>query len=340
MNLKDQTFQICKLVQKLPERQSIKNLLLSLMYAKIEEGENERKKSDYGYIAKNYKKQFLGYLYVDELIVSKGKSIPGVKLSSLNDEEMKLIKQGHIFIKKIIGGCLDVLNKIVPKISYVIDPYSDFKITDDFNNIEEINVGKEYIDTFNQCFQELKIIKNFEESVKQLPSMSQYSPEQLRQELNNFDKLIRDSFFQESANLSNDVLKLMDRGKDGKNFKKFLISLIYLKSILLNLSQLLFQSFYDDKIFSYNIENTIKVENSSTSYRGSCIELFSTELIGGDAGNIVFIDLSFENFQINNIYYIMRSSFNFGRETGSFSNIKALGINEDLSYYDYKLLQC
>jgi hypothetical protein len=66
MNIKTETYNICKEIKKIELRNQVKDLINELNKSSEQDRGTDNDRSYYGYVARNQNAQFMGYLLVDE----------------------------------------------------------------------------------------------------------------------------------------------------------------------------------------------------------------------------------------------------------------------------------
>lgn len=124
-------FNLCKKMPSFSETQTIKDLIYNLSAVIETEEDNPEmlKRSSHGDLASigaHQRIQFLGYLLADESVAEINKKGP-FTVTALNNGERKTIEGAHNTIRLFLDACMDELKTKYPKMSIIVDPYSQYR---------------------------------------------------------------------------------------------------------------------------------------------------------------------------------------------------------------------
>jgi hypothetical protein len=336
MSIKTVIFDICKEISKTPERKEIEELLRDLSISK--EGENPvSHRGTISYMSRRFMKQFLGFLHFNTVISNNAKNVSPKNISPLTEKEAILLEKGHNLILYIHKLFFDVVDDIIPDLSLYLNIYN-FDYSKHLASAEQINVSDDLISNLTKEINTSAVVELINKIKCELDISTIQDKELFKIDIKNINKELSDSLANKvTANLSQ-YLNFMNHDSKTYNVKKLIYSLIYLRSTITTLSQLIYQSFISDKFTVYNFDNIIEIKSHVKNAVGERLEFLSSGAdINSEPNNIVFVDLPFENNSTKGIYFVWTSSFSLGINGPSYSKYLTFSINDDLSYYSHIL---
>lgn len=326
MNIKTETYNICKEIKKIELRNQIKDLINELNKSSEQNRGSDR--SYYGEVARNQNAQFMGYLLVDERREEIEKNRPS-KVPEIELEEKELLKKAHYIIKYLNEKLTHSIVERVPNLKSTLNPYSQFSFQEyslDITHIIEIGTFDNLIEVVSNC----NVIKNID---------------------NTPNKLIQNIPYEKYLGLVLAIIKRIERygvhntPEDFKylNFEedspeyilnKLLFLLMSFRKILENINQLIYQSFFMDKLVVLNDNNIINILENNTHTIGQgltiLIQPIAREILT-NSGDIILVKHNFTN--INKLCVVEGENISFNTELGYQIEFKLRTVDDNLNPY-------
>jgi len=328
MNIKTETYNICKEIKKIELRNQIKDLINELNISSKQNKGASNDRSEYGYIARKQNAQFMGYLIVDEKREEIEKDSPS-KVPEIELEEKELLKKAHYIIKYLNEKLTHSIVERVPNLKLTLNPYSQFSYQEyslDITQIINISTFDSLIEAVSNC----NVIKNID---------------------NTSNKLIQNISSKNYLGLVLAFIKRIERygvhntPEDFKdlNFKedspeyilnKLLFSLMSFRKILENIDQLIYQAFFMDKIVVLNDNNIINILKNNTHMIGQGLTILIQPIareIFANLGDLILVKHNFSN--INKLCVVEGENISINMELGNQIEFKLRTVDDNLNPY-------
>lgn len=328
MNIKTETYNMCKEIKKIELRNRVRGLIdeLNISSKKNKGASNDR--SEYGYIARNQNAQFMGYLLVDEKREEIEKNSPS-KVPEIELEEKELLKKAHYIIKYLNVKLTHSIVERVPHLKSTLNPYSQFsypEFTIDITQIIDISTFDSLIEAVSNC----NVIKNINNTPNKLtqniPSEKYLDPVLAfikkieRYGVHNTPEDFKDLNFREDS--SEYILN------------KLLFSLMSFRKILENINQLIYQAFFMDKLVVLNDNNIINILENNTHMIGQGLTILIQPIgreIFTNSRDIILVRHNFSN--INELCVVEGETISFNIELGNQIEFKLRTVDDNLNPY-------
>lgn len=339
MGFRNEVFQICKKLKKMPETDEIKNLI-KILNIHIEKTDSElieekdcRNRSDFGYVSRRSNNQFYGYLYTDENIESYKAVFPSI--NHLEKKERELISQGHSTIIEFVNGCLDDINKEFPVLHSVINPYSKYKSIGAISEKSLLD-KKEYRKAIDE-FKNTKLYKKLFSS-QLVEIYKKTSLEKMETLLGVLERdIIKKPFDIVPEDIRDFSLRMMKPINDISDLMMAeAIIILALRESLAVACQLLFVAMSGEELIILNNDNIIKIENNKSDHIFKLMTVlvdgiilrYSTDL----PGDILLMDCDpIENYHIHDFGFIMSATISFNNETGQTTKLNFITFDDDIN---------
>jgi len=328
MNIKTETYNICKEIRKIELRNQVKNLIDKLNRSSEQDRSTDIDRSYYGYVARNQNVQFMGYLLVDEKRKEIEKNSPS-KVPEIKLEEKELLKKAHYIIKYLNEKLTHSVLERVPNLKSILNPYSQFSYSEfsmDIKQIIDIGTFDNLIEAVSNC----NVIKNINNTPNKL--IQNNPSEKYLGVVLAFIKKI------ESYGVHNapEGFKNLNFKKDSPEYilNQLLFSLMSFRKILENINQLTYQAFLMDKLVVLNDNNIINILENNTHMIGQgltiLIQPFASEIFTLP-GDLILVRHNFSN--INELCVIEGENISFNMELGNQVEFKLRTVDDNLNPY-------
>lgn len=338
MDIRSAAYNLCKLVKKSPNRQEVKTLIESLNRVPQKDS-NTADRSHFGYIARGYKNQILGYIIVDEdreRIISMKMAPP---LSPLQDSERQILNNIHKQILALNDQCLIPIKEEIPQVLLSVKPYNEYEVRLDSTEPNLTLFSLSDIVDFAKLFHTHPSFLKAKETLSLLPKQipEDRYPNGVLQFIygleNPQDKSV------------NDTLAKIDIGEKLDSPARMTIrhfaSLACIRSSLQTLNQLLFQALLEDQLPKIHENNIIDIEINRSVYEGSKPKIIyqpDNKIDIVSPGELVFIDYSLGNEIIKGLFRVEQMGFKYSKDLGTEVEVVLRDIDENLNPF-YSLLQ-
>jgi len=326
MNIKTETYNICKEIKKIELRNQVKDLINELNKSS---GQNRGIDNDYGYIARNKNAQFMGYLVVDE----KREEIKKNSLSKVSEielEEKKLFKKAHYIIKYLNEKLTHSIVKRVPNLKSTLNPYNQFSYQEfsmDITQIIDISIFDSLIEVVSNC----NVIKNIDNApnklIHNIPSEKYLGPV-----LVFINKIERYGVHNAPEDFKDLNFK---KGTPEYILNKLLFSLMSFRKILENINQLIYQAFLMDTLVVLSDNNIINILENSTHMIGQGLTILIQPTTAREiltiSGDLILIRHNFSN--INELCVVEEENISFDMELGNQIEFKLRTVDDNLNPY-------
>ena len=328
MNIKTETYNICKEIRKIELRNQVKNLIDKLNRSSEQDRSTDIDRSYYGYVARNQNVQFMGYLLVDEKRKEIEKNSPS-KVPEIKLEEKELLKKAHYIIKYLNEKLTHSVVERVPNLKSTLNPYSQFSYSEfsmDIKQIIDIGTFDNLIEAVSNC----NVIKNINNTPNKL--IQNNPSEKYLGVILAFIKKI------ESYGVHNtpEGFKNLNFKKDSPEYilNQLLFSLMSFRKILENINQLTYQAFLMDKLVVLNDNNIINILENNTHMIGQgltiLIQPFASEIFTLP-GDLILVKHNFSN--INELCVVEGENISFNMELGNQVEFKLRTVDDNLNPY-------
>jgi hypothetical protein len=123
LDLRKEIYEFCKKIRLVDECTKIRDVVKSLTLCKEEDINTSRDRSSYGYHARQYSAQFLGFVVLDENRARFDSLLP-TSIPVTENSEIDLLKRIHQKIESLNSVCVAKLVAKHPEFSLALNPYS------------------------------------------------------------------------------------------------------------------------------------------------------------------------------------------------------------------------
>lgn len=327
MNLKDQTYAICKKIVKSEERKQINELLRQFYYIQKEDHHSKHDRSAYREFAEHKNSQLIGYIIADHKKEEIENIYPPFRwCEKLSTDEYELILSTHKFFNDLNLACINSITSQFPELSLVLNHYEKHKIEIPKHTITNQIISNHDVD---------QIVNSFDNYIGVIELISTYN--EIRDELAGKN----DEYF---ANIADKFENQLDKNRaillvkeNTKQFTvvKFLSLLITLRRIIFFMDELLYQSLLHNNLRIINEKNLIQIKNTSKTNYQLIIEIVaqpSRKFVDFGLGLVIFI--TEDQLMIpGELFNIIQSKFSFSQELGKEIELKMVYLDEHLNPY-------
>lgn len=332
MSVRCECFKLCNEIIALPFRKQIYTLLHDLNYGKGPGSINDR--SHFGYLARHYHTQIIGYLLIDRTRNAINATPLMMKVPDLTDDEREILLKAHEIINGTNQNIIEAYFAKLPKYSLSIDPYNIYNMGlghKDISDIIDINI----YDGIISSFADTVAIKNittlpYEQIEKIAATMD------MKGLIGEFTKRIKQSGVHRSPS-DFEELRFMRPKNISEDFsEKIIFNTLSLSAMLTTIDQLIYQSFFNDKMVildENNIINIIEHNNHLVSEGFTILVQPNGFEIGTDVGDIVLMKLSNEYIKVDQLGVVEGVNLKFSQDEGTTLLLKIRMIDDNLDPY-------
>lgn len=339
MNFRSEVFKLCKVIEKKIEAIEIKNLIHDLSVHVEKKSSNGvdadiiPNRSDFGYVSKHSSNQFYGFLYTDEHIESYRELFP--KIEHLEENEKKIIAQGHVTVMALVDGCLHDVKENYPVLYDAINPYSKYKFIKTISE-KSIFCEEEFRNAIN-AFKNSKVYQKLFSS-QIVDVFNDIPQEQMKMLLGVMDRdIIQTPLDVVPEDIRDFSIRILHKVKDVTDVMMAeAVLVLALRESLAAACQLLFVALVGEDLIVLNNDNIISIENhqSNSLYEVMTVLVedilirYSTEL----PGDVLLIDCDpNDNHHIHEFGIVRSATISFNNETGQTSKVSFVTIDEDMN---------
>ena len=262
MSIRDSAFQLAKAVVKSVDRERLRSVLRELLYSK-EDVNNSSNRSHFGYLARQQRLQFFGYLLVDKHRILNPDAGP-LAIPEIEPEERKVLAAAHETLEYLGKECLKSALPLSPEIDALMDPYRGQGYTSG-NHMESIDlVSRNALNRTAQIFSAHPAITTLASSYKKLKELGQpFDFKQYGEMILQLDKeLVNVGPTEIPQNLYS---VLLDRRQNEvlRHFLQVTFSVISIRASLQNLRQTLYQAVLEDKPSVLSRDNVFDISGGN-----------------------------------------------------------------------------
>lgn len=333
MSIKSEAYNLYKLVQQSPNRDKIKALINNLNKVPKNAHGTESDRSNFGYLARQYYKQFLGYLIIDEdreNILKKDLPIP---LPPLQSDERQTLQNLHRELLLLNENCLAPLKNDFPDIFNAINPYSEYQIQIPTGNsdTDTILLSATEITAFSAIFQQHPAFKNLMDTIG---IASQITPEKYHKHIVTIVTNLQNPNDKDIST----TLSKVEFGKEKNSPERILFRHFFASACLRNslavLNQLLFQASFKDKpVLSAN--NIIELRFLQGGYTEKIELLYQSDekISVEDPQTLVFVNYSIGDTNIRDLYQIEQILYEYNQDFGETITASLAKIDDNLTSF-------
>ena len=327
MNIKTETFNICKEIKKIELRNQIKDLINELNKSSKQNIGTDR--SYYGEIARNQNTQFMGYLLVDERREEIEKDRPS-KVPEIELEEKELLKKAHYIIKYLNEKLTHSIVERVPNLKSTLNPYSQFTYQEyslDITQIIDIGIFDNLIEVVNNC----NVIENIDNTPNKLIQNIPYKT-YLGPVLAIIKRIER-----YGVHNTPEDFKYLNFKEDSPEYilNKLLFLLMSFRKILENINQLIYQAFFMDQLVVLDNNNIINILENNTHMIGQGLTILIQPIVAREiftnSGDIILVKHNFSN--INKLCVVEGENISINMELGNQIEFKLRTVDDNLNPY-------
>lgn len=333
-------FSLCKMLSKHPESEKTHKTIHNI--STIVESVNDENKTimrpphgDLGYVGKNHRIQFLGYLLADEAVEEINKIQP-FHATHLELDERMIIEQAHKTVRLFIDLCISDIRNKFPKVSILIDPYSQYKHPKMMDNIQSFLSEDDYL----ECVESFKAGRVYQKVVKNdaLKFLEIVDDDALRQIATIQRKQFADDLKSISKETENYFRKIQTNA--GIEDVEFLMTYsIYCQALRYSLeiaAQMIFEAMMGENLAVMDNDNIINLtshENNIVYEKiGVLIQGVLPGIVGGSIGSLALLVCDpTENSHLKEFGMIVSLTVSYKNEFGSTSKITIVTVDDELN---------
>ena len=337
-NYRSQIFKLCKIIDEKDFSKRIRSILFDFskpININDASASPSNDRSLFAQIARGNNSDFLGYLLLDDSIISKDLPIK-IDVLGLSDDESMVFNAGHRTIMRFIELCLEEISHKSTKLAKMIHPYNLYKSANIDMNVSSVISDEEFkpvVDEFKKTSIYKKILSTNYDGLINI-----VNEEELYKLIYLTNKEIDISLVKSPTDT---IQKISDNLRvNNINPQEFLtlyvIMICTLRNILSLSCKVLFNSFCGDNLLVLNNDNIISIKNSCTNCLCKYYSVLSQNMIllnSAEAVNGIVLfdcDLS-EQIHMHEFGMVVSYSFNFEKDFGSTSRYSFVLINEEMN---------
>lgn len=321
MSILNDTYKICNSIRSLAQRSDIQELINSLNYVSQT---NDR--SHFGYMARGLHAQFFGYLLVDsqrEQMNSSG--MPAI--AELHKEERALLLEVH---QLIVNLCNEILGDIPELYKKAVLPYSQFTWM------------PEAVSTNLYIEEDLKVRLRRSMSIHSSIQSLLQVPSSIRESLP-FEELLKGCLVflnqlqgagVDSSPKDIESNRFLNKSSAEYFVTKLFFSLVGIRVTLMNICQLVYQSFLHDKLFTLGEDNIFDIKGvSHFSSEGFIVECQPNGVGASDVGSLVLMQDIYKQESKLKLCVVEGETMSFSSELGSSTIFRLRAVDEELNSF-------
>ena len=330
MNIKQACYKLSKEIWELDYRPEIKSIIHSMNFIPKDSTEEQRQYSNYAYIAKHQKAQFMGYLIVDykKDLLSQD---PTFTFKGLPENILTIIKKCNYILQYINEQCIEDIIATHPCLKKTLTIYSLFDYPEYYYNINDL------IDT-NKLAPLILAFKN-SHIVKSISSLDTDGINKIPEDVFlNIILELRERILQSGVNnIPEDFREIIVNNNPDPTaiLGHIFLRILSVREMIYNILNILYQAFLTDNLVLLNENNIINVDIFTKTLLSSGLIIltqptksdFFAEVSDLIHKNILDLDIN------NDLFLIERTQFNFSQENGQTKKYFLRMLNDDLNPY-------
>lgn len=330
MSIKEACYKLSKEIWKLEIREDIKNIIHSMNFIPKDSTEEQRQYSNYAYVSKHQKAQFMGYLIVDykkDLLSDN----PTFTFDGLQEDTLNIIKKCNYILQYINEKCIEDIVAKHPNLKNVLTIYSLFDYPEyayDINTLIDVNKLTPLISSFKNS-DIIKCILNFNQNeLSKIPE-------------NVFLNVIlelRERIIQSGVNnIPEDFHEIIVNHNPSVQIVLAKIFLIILstREMINNILNMLYQAFLTDKLSIFDENNIINIDSYNKTLLSSGLIILTQPTKADFHTNVTDLVLcNIPEFNINNdLFFVEGTQFSFSQENGQTKKYFLRMLDDNLNPY-------
>lgn len=329
MSVLKKSYEVCKILKQIDFRDDIRQLIRALNSSGGEDGSVHSGNGHFGYVARQQRAQFMGYLIVDEKRDAVNDGGLGF-IAPLSTKDKELLQKGHYVIKFFCDWAIRTVTKGSFYPLVLFDPYSFFsypKYDMDVTALLEPNV-------FQHLAEEIKFSTPVQELLNGQETMSHLDGGKLQGLIRYFtNRVERYGVHAAPPDFVEMILPSSRKSREYGGVRQ-LFACMSLRQTMSNIAQLFFQAFLYDRLVVFNEENIIDRVHQKLHAVGEGLTLL-IQPIGGEIrsepGDIVLVKSKV--LDIDAVCLINGIGVSFSRELGTTMRLDLRILDEELNPY-------
>jgi hypothetical protein len=257
MSIRDDAYQLCKIVSNSSSRDKVKGLINSLNRAESGTTPTKTDRSSFGYIARHLNAQILGYLITDLKREEFQKAPFPQYIPPLTNQERCLLSSVHKQIIQLNKQCIAPIEAMLPHYIKMLDPYNKFQYIIPPDSIEIDILPNETIKDIAASFRNHPAIAVILE--KPFPKINSATETKYMKSVAKLtDILLQAGPLNAPADFIEIIFK-QNKNDQRRIVARQLTAIICLRESLAVLNQLIFQAILNDKLPVLNEDNIIDI---------------------------------------------------------------------------------
>lgn len=330
MSIKQECYKLSKEIWNLNYREDIKSIIHSMNFIPKDNTEEQRQYSNYAYIAKQQKAQFMGYLIVDykKELLSKE---PTFTFDGLQEQTLILIKKCNYILQYINTKCIEDIVSRHPNLKKALTIYSLFDYPEYHYDINEL-IDENKLTPLISVFKDSNIIKNI---FNLNPYEISKIPEDvfLSVSLELRERIIRSGVnnipedFHEIIMSSNPTTPII--------LARIFLAVLSAREMINNILNMLYQAFLSDKLVVFNENNIINIDNYTKTLLSSGLIILSQPTEADFHTSVTDLVLcNIPQFDIkNDLFLVEGTQFSFSQENGHTKKYSLRMLDDNLNPY-------
>lgn len=327
MSILPAVYKLTRSIQCTDLRQRLHQLIHGLM-GSTSTGQFQQDRSMFGYLGRKRRRQFLGFLEVDNLRSQEEARALPFTIPPLEDEERSLLHLAHRHLLALNQACLVGLDSMVAELAnpYAITSELSPLAPSEFQLFSQQEVST-VVEGFRQhpAYQVLERLSK--DVIRSVPAV------QIQQAVLQFTHRIRQAGVDHVPS-DFEVLHFPVRNSPQYVITQLLIAVMCLRESIFNLDQLVYQAVVNDQLNALTEDNIVNLRTISHLIgNGYIVECQPTgkELIS-DVGELILLKASIGgNHDINQLCCIEKKHTQISMETGTIITFGLRGIDEYLN---------
>lgn len=289
---------------------------------------------DFAYVAKGFRTQFYGFLFVDQNIGNLKLEVP-LKLEHLNQEERDLIARGHRTLTCLIELCLSEFKGPTNRIAALVDPYSNLKKIKINQSVKSFLTDQEMEEAVT-AFQSGRVYKALKDCNAEL-MLQKIELKELMQIEEAMGKEIAIADREEPNEKMKYFIHKINL-QDFENFQDVMLYVFYLivalKNSLSLACQILYESMWGDSFTILNDDNIFRYSmNSNIVFNIHSVFTQKIEIkkASDGVGSLVLIDCHpTKNEHIHIWGDVVAQTISFNKEVGSSAKYTIVEVDDEM----------
>jgi hypothetical protein len=314
VSLKESAYKLTKAIISSLDRKKLQNVINDLQISKEQ---NDR--SHFGYLARQQRLQFFGYLLIDANRMMNAGSI--FSLPEITREERGLLTAAHETLLQLTGMCLKPIEHFTSEIRSLVDGYANHRYLPGGHHKRISIMDEDLMEEAAKEFHNHPAIKVLAKSLEQLKRHQQPFDFKTNRDVTlQFEKELKSvGPTEEPQNL----FRMFEMGRHNKLFADFfyvMFSIISIKSSIEVLRQILYQAVLMDKPPLLSIENVFNISYNYDNLAAQGLELsYQWDKKAGfiEPGDVVLIKINTSVQNIDALCLTGGTNTSFSSDTGT-----------------------